>query len=301
MIKKNKKLCMLLALMGIYGSSLADTGAKFKMGYQGVIGSYSSSSAKESIGSNGFILNLTFLDDITVTHTSTDTKIKFKDAASNIDQTSKFTTLGYNFYTDGYGVVNVRTDYQSINNNDPTGATDGVSINSYQASVLPYDESYYAEVGLSKSNYPFAGNSTYTTPLTVNQLNASYGTSLTASDWLTLKFYQISSSDKARTHDKKNYNSIEAKYKYFLPENLAKIDNLEVSTLVGKRIFAVDGAAGSAYNMGDLQTGSLGVTAEWKVTEDSNILFSISRENYRPSTGDDYNGSYSYINYNYDF
>jgi hypothetical protein len=297
----DKKALAIVTALGMSMSVGATNDVKFKAGYQYTNGSYSSTAAKKSIVSNGFILNATFLDDITVTHTNTKTNIEFVDPANNIDQVSMFTTLGYNFYTDANGVVNVRADYQSIDNNDPTGATDNVSVNSYQASVTPYDEKYYVELGMSTSEYPFTGNTTYSDGLTVDQFNATYGTGLTASDWLTLKLFQISSSDKTRTHGQKSYSSVEAKYKYFLGDNFTLVNNVEFSTLLGKRIFAVDGAAGSAYNVGDLQTGSVGVTTEWKVGEDSNLLFSLSRENYRTAAGVDYSGDYRYINFNIGF
>jgi len=297
----HKKITTIMLAMGLSFVAIAEKDIDFKIGYQGVKGIYSGNTEKKSIDSNGFILNATFLDDITITHTSTETGIVFEDPVNNIDQTSKFTTIGYNIYTDDYGMVNVRGDYQSIDNNDATGATDNVSINSYQASILPYDELYYAEVGYSQSSYPYTGNTTFNTGLKINQLNATYGTGITEKDWLTVKGYHISSSDKARTHDKEKFNSVEVKYKYFLEDNVAKVDNVELSGLFGERVYAVDGAAGSAYNMGDLQTGSIGLTTEWKLSEDTNILFSLSREKYKTSAGNEYTGNYSYINLNYEF
>jgi len=295
------KLLIVVSVVSLSFTALSQKDIDFTLGYQGVSGTYSGDTLKKSISSNGFIINTTFLDDLTITHTSTKTAITNTVPANNIDQTSKFTTVGYNLYTDAYGMVNLRGDYQSIDNNDPTGATDNVSINSYQASVLPYDDSYYAEIGVSSSLYPFTNNTTYNSGLRINQLNATYGTSITNNDWLALKIYQIGSSDKVRTHNKNSFTSLEAKYKYFLPENPVKINNIELSGLLGERVFGVDGAAGSAYNMGDLQTGSLGLTAEWKLSEDSNALFSISKENYTTGAGQDYMGTYRYMNFNYKF
>jgi hypothetical protein len=245
------------------------------------------------------IVNAEYLEDITLTHTSTDTLIKFKTFA-DIAQTSTFTSIGYNLYSD-YGKINLRTDYQSIDNDDATGATDDVSINSFQTSILPYDDSYYAEIGFSKSNYSYENSVFYTTPLDIKQLNISYAKSVTGRDWLTFKGYKIKSSDILRTHGKGEFNSVELKYKYFLGENALKVDNIELSALSGKRIFAVDSVSGSTYNVGDLQTGSLGLSAEWKLSENANLLLSISREKYLTSGGIEYEGKYNYINFNYDF
>lgn len=295
-----KHLFFTLFLIGCSFSVHSESDIALKLGYQMVNGSYSNSSPKESISSKGLIVNAKYLEDINLTHTSTDTLIKFKSIAS-IAQTSKFTSIGYNLYSD-YGKINLRTDYQSIDNDDATGATDDVSINSFQTSILPYDDSYYAEIGFSKSNYPYTNNTTYTSPLNVNQINFSYSKSLSAGvDWLTLKSYNIRSSDTLRTHGKKNHNSVDLKYKYFFTDNILKIENIEVSTLLGKRVFAVDSASGSAYNIGDLQTGSLGLSAEWRFGENTDLLFSVSNEKYLTNDGIEYQGNYNYINFNYNF
>jgi len=294
-----RHLFFALFVTGLSLSSYSDSDITLKLGYQMVEGAYSETSIKDSISSKGLIINAEYLEDVSVTHTSTDTHIKFK-ALSDIIQTSKFTSVGYNLFSD-YGKINLRTDYQTIDNDDVTGATDDVSVNSYQVSILPYDESYYAEIGFSKSNYSYENSVFYTTPLDIKQLNISYAKSVTGRDWLTLKGYKIKSSDILRTHGKKEFNSVELKYKYFLGENALKVDNIELSALSGKRIFAVDSVSGSTYNVGDLQTGSLGLSAEWKLSENANLLLSISREKYLTSGGIEYEGKYNYINFNYDF
>jgi hypothetical protein len=283
-----------IAVLFASGVTYAELDVNFKVGYQAVSGSYSDSSDKKSILSNGVILNATFLDDLTITHTSTDTKIKFDNPANNIKQTSKFTTVGYNLYSDKYGTINLRADYQSIDNDDATGATDNVSINSLQASMLPYSEEFYTEVGYSKSKYP--GNN-----LKLDQVNVSYGSAITDSDWMTFKAFYIKPSDTTKTQNKSNFSSLETKYKYFMPKNFLDVDNIEATLLTGKRMFAVDGAAGSAYNMGDMQTGSFGITGEWKFGENANLLASVSRESYTTSTNIDYTGNYKYLNFNYNF
>jgi hypothetical protein len=294
-----KHLFFTLLLITCSFSVHSESDITLKLGYQTVDGHYSNASIKESISSKGTIINAEYLEDLNITHTSTDTHIKFK-ALSDIIQTSKFTSVGYNLFSD-YGKINRRTDYQTIDNDDVTGATDDVSVNSYQVSILPYDESYYAEVGFSKSNYSYANSVFYTTPLDIKQLNISYAKSVTGRDWLTFKGYKIKSSDILRTHGKGEFNSVELKYKYFLGENALKVDNIELSALSGKRIFAVDSVSGSTYNVGDLQTGSLGLSAEWKLSENANLLLSVSREKYLTSGGIEYEGKYNYINFNYDF
>jgi hypothetical protein len=292
---------MVFLLIGLSASVYSESDMTFKVGHQLVDGSYSSDSIKKSIKSSGVIFNIEYLDDVSITHTNTDTKIKFVDPDNNINQTSKFTAISYNLYSDDYGKINLRTDYHHIDNNDATGATDDVRINSYQASVFPYDDSYYAEIGFSKSKYPYIGNIDHLTPLTIKQLNISYAKSLTGADWFTLKAYRVNSSDKDRSHNKENYNALEAKYKYFLAENPIAVNNLEFSILSGRRIFAVDGAAGSAYNMGDLQIGSVGLSAEWIFSENTNLLSSVSREKYQTDADVNYTGNYKYLNFNYNF
>jgi len=295
-----KHLFFILSFIIFSTSVHSESDITLKLGYQTVDGNYSNASIKESISSNGTIVNAEYLEDLNITHTSTDTLIKFK-TLPDIVQTSKFTSVGYNFYTDKYGKINLRADYQSIYNDDESGATDNVRINSYQASILPYDDSYYAEIGFSKSKYPYIDNTDYSTPLTVKQFNVSYAKSPTGVDWLTLKAYRFNSSDKARSYSKDSHNALEIKYKYFLADNVLKIDNIEVSTLLGRRIFAVDSVSGSAYNTLDLQRGSIGLNAEWRLGENINFLASISTEEYQSDANIAYTGNYKYFNFNYSF
>jgi len=295
-----KFLFLTLLLIGFSTSVHSIGDVTPSIGYQAINGSYSEESIKKSIQSNSLVFYVDILDDIRLTSINTDTEIKFDDPVDNIDQTSRFTSIAYNLYSD-YEKINLRTDYHYIDNDDISGATDDVSINSYQTSILPYDNSYYAEIGFSKSKYPYTGNLVYLTPLNIKQINISYATNVSGSDWLTLKAYRINSSDKARSHDKASYNALETKYKYFLAENLANISNIELYVLTGKRIFAVNGATGSAYNTNDLQTGSLGLSAEWKFDENTSLLASVSKEKYLTEADVKYEGNYNYINFIYNF
>ena len=295
-----KSLFSTLLLIGFSTSAHSAGDVTPSIGYQAINGSYSEESVKKSIQSNGLVFYVDILDDIRFTSINTNTEIKFDDPVDNIDQTSRFTSIAYNLYSD-YAKINLRTDYHYIDNDDISGATDDVSINSYQTSILPYDNSYYAEIGFSKSKYPYTGNLVYSTPLNIKQINVSYATNVSGSDWLTLKAYRINSSDKARSHDKDSYNALETKYKYFLAENLANISNIELYVLTGKRIFAVNGATGSAYNTTDLQTGSLGLSAEWKFDENTSLLASVSKEKYLTEDDVKYKGNYNYIRFIYNY
>ena len=90
---------MVFLLIGLSASVYSESDMTFKVGHQLVDGSYSSDSIKKSIKSSGVIFNIEYLDDVSITHTNTDTKIKFVDPDNNINQTSKFTTISYNLYS----------------------------------------------------------------------------------------------------------------------------------------------------------------------------------------------------------
>jgi hypothetical protein len=295
------RLSIILLLILSVNRLYAEEGLDFKIGVQAVNGTYTGSTIKDSIESRGIILNLTFLEDFTITHTSTDTDIKFLNPENDIKQTSKFTTIGYNFYSNSYGKINIRVDHQSIDNDDITKETDDVSVNSAQVSILPYDEGYYLEVGYSKSIYPYEDNFFYDTELIITQANATYGTGLSTQDWLSIKAYQINSSDENRTQEQESFSAFEVRYKYFFGGAFLNINNIELLSLSGERVYAVDGAAGSAYNMGDMQTGTFGLSIEWKFGDNANLLFSVSQEKYRDKFENDYTGDYTYLNYNYNF
>lgn len=273
-----------------------------KVGYQVTSGSYSQKSSKKSIESKGVVLNVKFLEDLNLAYTDTDTVVTFKNNFK-ITQKSKFISVGYNIYTNKIGVINLRVDKQTIDNDDATGATDDVTVHSVQTSIMPYDKSYYTEVGFSQSNYPYTNNAEFSTELNINQINLSYGFSPDNNDWITVKGYMINSSDATRSYDKEAFSAFEVKYKYFFGNNIFKLHNIELSALGGEKIFAVDTAAGATYNMGDMQTGTIGFNANWKFGEDANVLFSISQEKYKTNAviPINYTGNYVYLNFNYNF
>jgi hypothetical protein len=272
----------------------AELDIDFKVDYQTTKGDYSSGSGRSSIQSDTHRLKATFLDDITLTHAKTTTKINSNILLNKIKQNSNLTTLDYNFYSDKHGTINLRTDYQSIDNDDRTKKTDDVAINSYQISVLPYREDAYLEFGFSKSKYPV-------NHLKIKQTNLAYGTKLGDTGWLSLKLYNIKSSDKSKTHEKESFNALKAKYTHFLTNATLGVDSLEFSFLKGERVFAVDGTADFAYNMGDMQTGSFGVASGWKLGEHIDLLTSLKQERYRTNADTNYSVNYFHLNLDYNF
>ncbi len=286
----------LIAASGSF-SAMAQSDWEWKLDAQGSYGSYSGSTLRDDVSSVGAIVSGEYLDSGGITLGYTYTTVGLKAPASDIDQSNIFLSGRLHFTPDQVpGRISLRMDVHFVDNNDPTGNTDEVTVVAPQVSYLSFDKNLYLDLGYARS--------VYQNSLSLNQWTPTIGFAMNdGSDWLQARLYYIESSNAARSQGKSNTSAIEAKYThYFGPNGIAGLDNLQLGALLGERMFAVDGDAGAIYNLADIQKGALTVGGQWKLDESSRILLVGGYEKYTNNTiADDYNSTFVYLNYSAQF
>ena len=102
----------------------------------------------------------------------------------------------------------------------------------------------------------------------LRQFAPSVGFALTGrQDWLTLRFYDVRTPDAARALTAPlRTRALEAKWVRHLDGAAGGPDQVQVSTLMGNRIHAVDPDGAALFSLADIQTGGLSVGASWAVS-----------------------------------
>jgi hypothetical protein len=321
-----KLLIPILILSAIFWT--ADVNAEdswyIKTDFQFLYTAYQDSTLKEGLIGGGPIINISYLEQASITLSYSVTKVSFKNPAiienynttdssgnaitlqnyelgqEDIEQNSIFLSTSYNIYTDKLGKFITRFDFHSINNDDASGSSDGVIVYAPQLSFLPYSGKYYIDLGLAHSTYPYSGSSTYNSDLTLTQLTPTLGYEFNADNWIQIRAYLISSSDNARSQGKSDFASIEPKWTHWYGKNILGIDNSQLSALIGERLFAVDPDAGAVYNTPDMQTGSISLGMQWKLNESNTLQFNTGLDRYHAknnnvSIDEDFTGVFLYF------
>jgi hypothetical protein len=220
----------------------------------------------------------------------TRSNIEGKAGTADLGQTALFASGRMNFTPDKLpGRLTARLDLHAIDNDDASGDTDGVRVVAPQASYLSFDKRSYVDLGYARS--------TYRNDLSVNQWTPTLGIGFNGgADWLQFRGWFIDPSDVARAQGKDSTIALETKWTHWLAPNMFGIDNLKASLLLGERIYAVDGDAGSVANLADIQRGGASLGAEWKLGRSGKLLMQLGQDRYRNETlADDYNSNYGYL------
>jgi hypothetical protein len=190
------------------------------------------------------------------------------------------------------GQLTLRTDILRADNNDATNETNGVNVIAPQISYLNYGKTFYVDLGYARSRYGDSneGNGS----LTVAQWTPTIGFGFNeGGDWLQLRAYNISPSNPDRSQSQSRTSAGELKWThYFHAEGLIP-EQLQVGTLFGKRIYAVDGR--NIYNLAHTQQGGASLGAQWPLAQDSHLLVQAGQTRYDAGAGANYSGSYAYF------
>lgn len=294
LIQRNVILMAFIAsLISAQHTALAAESAwSTKTDVQAIYGSYGSAASRDAISGGGLILRSDYLEQGGFALGANYTKLAFKNGTSSINQQSFYASLHYNLYLDALpGPLTLRLDGHGINNNDSSGDTDNVRVVAPQLSFLNYDKTFYADLGYAYSIYQ---NS-----LNVHQFTPTLGFGFNAqSDWLRLRGYFILPSNAARAQNKNSTAALEAKWTHwFAPGGWHRLESIQLSGLVGERIYAVDHDAATVYNLADIQRGSISLALQWRITEAVSLMLMAGNENYLDNTtADAYNNRYGYLN-----
>jgi len=273
-------------------SLAAESAWSTKTDVQAIYGSYGSALSRKSITSGGLILSANYLEQGGFAFGGSYTKLAFKNVTSDINQQSYYGSMHYNVYLDAIpGPLTLRLDGHGINNNDTSGNTDNVRVVAPQLSFLNYDKTFYTDLGYAYS--------VYQNNLKVHQLTPTIGFGFNAlSDWVHLRGYFIKPSNALRAQGKNSTAALEAKWTHwFAPGSWHRLENIQLSGLMGERIYAVDHDAATVYNLADIQRGSISLALQWRLTETLSLMLMGGNENYLNNTASDsYSNRYGYLN-----
>ena len=162
-------------------------------------------------------------------------------------------------------------------------------------SFLNYAKTFYADLGYAYSSYRSADSSI--DDIDVVQWSPTLGLGFNrAYDWLQLRGYFIDLSSSNRVGAKDATSALEANWTHwFSADALLNLHNVRLTVLTGERIYAVDSDACSLCNVPDQQTGLVSVTAEWKLSEKTHVLFQGGYESYESLLlNESYSSTYLY-------
>jgi len=260
-------------------------------GAQVVYGSYGSSTQRDQVTGYGAVLSSDYLERGGFTLGLNRTDIKMNAGYEDIGQNALFASGKLNFTPDGVaGRLTGRMDVHVINNDDATNDTDGVKAYAPQVAYLSFDKRRYFDLGYARS--------IYRNDLDVNQFTPTVGFALNeGADWLQVRGWLIDPSNVARAQGESSTTALEAKLTHWFGANKPLgLDNVRLSALVGKRIYAVDPDAGAVANLSDVQRGGVSLGGEWKLGKSMSVLAILSRDNYNNATlADDYSLTSGYI------
>jgi len=272
------------------GAALAAGEWNTTLGGQAAYGAYSGADQRDAWASAGVVLSADYLEKGGYTLGVSGTNIKGRAGVPDIDQSAVFASGRLNFTPDKLpGRLTARLDLHAIDNDDATGDTDGVRVVAPQLSYLSFDKRSYVDLGYA--------HSTYRNDLSVNQWTPTVGVGFNqGADWLQFRGWFIDPSNAARAQGKDSTTALETKWTHWLAPNMLGIDNLKASLLLGERIYAVDGDAGSVANLADIQRGGASLGAEWKIGSAGKLLAQFGQDRYRNATlADDYKSNYGYL------
>lgn len=272
--------------------ALAENDWRIKADLQGSYGNYGNSVLRKYTWSTGLFIAADYDDNIGFTVGYSRTDVNYKLGIQRLSQDSYFASLRKYLILEDGGRLTFRLDGHLINNNDPTNGTDEGGIVAPQISYLSADKSLYLDLGYAHSSY--GGD------LTLDQWTPTIGIGFNQNNnWLQLRGYLIYSSNTSRTQGKQETYGIEAKLTHHFAPNPIKISRLQLIGLAGQRMYAVDSDAGSAYNLADVQEGSVALSAAWDLDHAWSMQLIGGWELYEnKDIGDAYSNRYVFFNVN---
>ena len=274
------RIIPLLFLSLVKGNAVAGEHWYMSATLNGMAGSYSGSEERDNLYSGSFWLNADYLDTFSMAFAYTGFNINFKDTGNgpfSLKQDGYAGRLQIHSFSDSLrGRMTYQLVMHGISNNDPTGATDNVTVIAPKIAYTNYSKTLYLDLEYAWSDY--ANNN----GLTMQQLTPTFGFGFNDGfDFIRLRGYFISSSDSQLTQGKDAYSAASVRWTHwFGPGGFIGMDNFFVDVLGGQRIYAVDNDVFSVYNLADVQQSSALLGLSWRPSEDIDITAVGGVENY---------------------
>ncbi len=263
----------------------------------GTAGNYSDSKLRDNFYSASAWLNVDYLDYYSVALAYTNLKINFKDTDAgefDITQDAFAGRFQYYFYNDTLGgKITTQLVAHSITNDARAAvAADDVIIIAPKLAYMSYKKDL--AIGLEYAWSDYSNNSSFI----IQQLTPSIGFGFNRNnDWIQVKAYLITSSDKNLSQNEDSLSSASIKWQHwFNPGPVFGAHNFFIDVLAGERIFAVDNESFSVYNLEAVQQGSVLLGLGWRPGEDVDVTAIAGVEKYKNKIIDNtYNREYLHI------
>ncbi|MDX8384275.1 MAG: hypothetical protein R8M45_09355 [Ghiorsea sp.] len=250
---------------------------------------YADSDKRNSAVSAGVLMAADYLDGVGFSLAGNVLKL---DMASGdpITQKSLFASGRYPYYADSLGgKLTFRLDAHSLDLSNDLLYQETVKSIAPSLAFLNYSKRFYVDMGYAYSMYD-------NNNLTVQQFSPTVGFSFNQdADWLQSRIYAVRPSSANLDQGVANTLALEMKWTHALAPNFG-LERMFVSTLLGERVYAVDGDAAAVYSLSDVQQGgfSAGVQGAWFDGVKSTLL--VGYDAYlNQSTNDAYTSQYVYL------
>lgn len=169
----------------------------------------------------------------------------------------------------------------------------GITVVYSQLSFINYKKTFYSDIGFSNSEYDNSSKTEVTqiTPTISFGWNDSY-------DWLQLRAYFVELKQTVSAYNDDKFDSLEAKYTHWLPEDASsQLELVRFTVLSGERVLAVDPDTATVYSIIDIQKNSVSGSAQWKLSTNTKILALLQYVQYQNvSLFNNYDGYLFYVN-----
>jgi hypothetical protein len=283
---------------GLLSTANAQNNWFARLDLQNFISQYlGAATSRDSLGNAGLFLRADYLErgGFTVGYNRTMLDL---DDGSDIDQHNAFLSGRLALTPDGLnGRITLRADVYDISN-DATEEPDSVTAGTAQVSFLNFAETFYVDLGLTRSAH--RGGQTSSGRLDIDQLTPTIGFAFNQqSDWLQIRGYFVDITSTSGANPSDSTSAIELKWTHWLrPNAFLGLDSLRFAVLGGERQYAVDHDAATIFNLAEFQTGTLSVGGEWIFAERNRLMLLAGVEEYESRPGAEaYRGPFLYLDF----
>lgn len=262
----------------------------------GMAGRYSDAELRDNFYSGSAWLNVDYIDIYSFAVAYNNLNISFKDAGSSafdVNQQAFAGRFQYYFYNDTLGgkITAQLVAHDISNDARPTQAGD-VTIISPKLVYTNYAKDLSMDLEYVWSSYSDNGD------LIIQQFAPSIGFGFNKNfDWLQFKAYLIKSDNKLLSQGEDSLASVDIKWTHwFSPGAILGMDNFFIDVLAGERVFAVENASFTVYNLEAVQQGSVQLGFGWRIGESFDVTAIAGVEQYKNKVIDNaYDREYLYI------
>jgi hypothetical protein len=171
-------------------------------------------------------------------------------------------------------------DAHQVHNDAPQSNTSDVRSFAPQITWLSYTQPLKVDFSYASSNYK-------NTPATIHQLSSAiaYGFN-DATDWLQVRSYAINNLTTSEALGQSSTRATDFKLTHFLNAQYKWAPtNVTVGLERGKRIYVVDMASQTVYNLPMLNEGGENIAANWKLSPKTDLNLQLSKTRYYSESG----------------